>query len=188
MTKLYVPWLNTSEPTSVASGRAAHVYGGDENPLLRGGIATASFALEYLATGNAEALDAALELFGYAERSEYVTPDGVSTGFFLRTRWLGDVHDQSGRPTFHASGDELSGLMLGLFWLNRALVQKARTRTDDVARVQGLANRLGRQLQGNHFFIVPPDGLGARPVRQAGWAAMFAFRWFAGRSPARHHR
>lgn len=162
--KTYVPWLT---PDGI-------IYGGDENPLLRGGLAMAALALEHMVTRNGQLLAAALELLSYAEANEHVDASGP-TGFFLRTRWPGNVHDATGRPYFYASVDELSGLVLGLFHLHRALVASGAD-DDAIQRVRGMAARLGRQLQANGYLILPPAGLPQE--RHKGWAGGFLYQWF----------
>jgi hypothetical protein len=175
--KTYVPWTYTL-------GSDAYAYGGDDNPLLHGGLAMATFALEYLSNRNDQSLKAAIELLHYALASEYVTNSGQRTGFFLRTRWPGSIDTASGRAFYYASADELSGLIYGLFWLNRALAVAPTTYQAEHNDLTALAVRFGRQLQGNSYLIMPPDVLtqermgGSRELHR-GWVGLFGLQWFA---------
>lgn len=169
---LYVPWV--ANIPSVGSGI---ILGGDENPLLRGGIAMATFGLEYLMTSNEESLRAALDLFKYVEASEWIDQSEQPTGFFLRSRWPGykEEDGSSGLPLY-ASTDEMAGMILGLYYLHEAL-EKAGWTTES-QKVVDLVKRLGDHLRKNSFFIVPPDDPRLPQERQKGWAGMYPFQWF----------
>lgn len=174
--KTYIPW-------TYASGADTYIYGGDENPLLHGGLAMAAFALEYLCNRNDQSLKAAIQLLQYAMESEYVANSGQRTGFFLRTKWPGAVFGDSNRPYFYASADELSGLIYGLFWLNRALAVAPMNYQAEHNDLKALAVRFAQQLQSNGYLIMPPDSLtqehqqGARELHR-GWAGLFGLQWF----------
>jgi hypothetical protein len=141
------------------------IFGGDENPLLRGGLAMASFAVEALnLLGRYDPTDPdrysraahgsvqhALKLLDYVEACEYIDPDGVRTGFFLRSRCPGDR--EMGREFWFASTDEIVGMTLGLYYLHKALAE-----TGDVGnqqRVEDLVHRLGTRMKENYYFLVP---------------------------------
>ncbi|MDD1749850.1 MAG: hypothetical protein LUO89_08235, partial [Methanothrix sp.] len=139
-TRVYVPWtrkciIEGSDDQCGASvvENSDVIYGGDENPLLRGGLAMATFALEYLAYGRPDSLNHAMKLFEYVEKSEWRNPaTDELTGFFLRSRWPGNTDSRTQRPYFYASADELSGMSLGLLYLNEALWRALAYENPDV--------------------------------------------------------
>jgi hypothetical protein len=165
--KVYVPWLSEADGA---------IYGGDENPLLRGGLAMATFSLEYLSTGNLTSLLYARDLFKYVEASEYVDDSGTRTGFFLRSRWPGDTNDKK-TPPWHASIDEIAGMTLGMYYLHLALEKAGSSYYDaDHDRVKALVERLGNQMRSNYFFLVPPQGLPQE--RHNGWSGGYIYQWY----------
>jgi hypothetical protein len=168
--KVYVPWLSEADGA---------IYGGDENPLLRGGLAMSTFSLEYLSTGNLESLEFALDLFKYVEASEYIDHSGTRTGFFLRSRWPGDTDDQK-TPPWHASIDEISGMTLGMYYLHLALEKVGSTVGLGYVhfhdRLKALVERLGSQMRSNYFFLVPPRGLPQE--RHNGWSGGYIYQWY----------
>jgi hypothetical protein len=187
--RVYVPWLHpcggcaSSECGSSVEPGAHTIYGGEENPLLRGGLAMAALAQDYLLTHDGTALADAVKLFEYVEKSEWLDPSGTPTGFFLRAQWPGDIHDETRREYLFASTDELLGVVLGLVHLDRALF--AAGDVSNGARVDALADRLGSNLKSNYYFIVPlrNAGRGWEPIglpeeRQKGWSGLFFFQWF----------
>jgi hypothetical protein len=171
-TRVYVPWIDKCEGD--ACGRSVSkdsytVFGAQENPLLRGGLAMATFALEYLSTQNSRSLGNALRLFNYVEASEYIDKTGTRTGFFLRSRWPSDINPDTGDPKIvedgqlFASADEIIGMALGLLYLDDALELAGDTMYQQ--RLESLVDRLGNQLKRNHYFLLPPLELG----RKRGW-------------------
>lgn len=155
-TRTYVPWLS--------EGRV--VYGGGDNPLLRGGIAMATFAVEYLVKKHPSSLRYARRLLWYFERCE-VTVAGKKTGFFLRCDNYFNVSGELGK---HASTDELVGLMLGLYYLFLA----AREHPDVRKRVEALVNRVGARLRASGYLLIPPT----EPAElHRGFAATYVFQW-----------
>lgn len=176
-THVYVPWLKSTQQSDGNSLPVGVIYGGDENPLLRGGLAMAAFALEYKATGSRETLRHAVRLLQWVSISEY-----QSSGFLLRTRHPGELRPDG--HYFFASADEIAGVMLGMTYLCDAL--RSRPQTDSVLRaadaqtlavLQGLVSRIAGQLSANAYFIVPPLGLPHRE-RQAGWSGLYVFEWY----------
>jgi hypothetical protein len=159
--------------TSIATHSVA-LHGEGENPLLRGGLAMATFSLEYLVTRDVNSLNHALEVLAFVERSEWIKPDGTRSGFFLRSDYPGHVDGPSGREFFAASIDEISGMTLGLFYLRQAL--EASGQVANLQRLVRLVDRLATKLANDHYFIIPPDGLPQE--RQRGWAGAYPFEFF----------
>jgi hypothetical protein len=200
-TRVYVPWTYKCKGDQCGASveeNSDAIYGGDENPLLRGGLAMATFALEYLAFGNPVSLNHAMKLFEYVEKSEWRDPaTGQLTGFFLRSRTPGNIHETTQRQYFYASVDEISGMSLGMLYLHQAISKAITDRPpglnlDKVADVDlsilSLTRRLGNQLRNNFYIIVPlkkegntwaPIGL---PVEfHKGWSGVYPFQWFFSR-------
>jgi len=174
-TRVYVPWVYEYD--------SAHaVHGGDENPLLRGGLAMATFSLEYIAEWNPASLSYALKLFEYVEKSEWIYPNGTPSGFFLRSKWPGSECQETGTSYCYASIDEIAGMLLGLYYLNMALTyaiekdHEADYFREMHGRLVSLVDRLGVQLSSNYYFIIPPVGLPQE--RQTGWSGGYVFEWF----------
>jgi len=144
--RTYIPWIS---PDGI-------IAGGGENPLLRGGILMASFAVEYLVRGEPSSLAYSRLLLDYFEKSEVVLASGERrTGFFLRCRNALDSELE-----FHASGDEIVGLVLGLYYLYLA-TEKGHPDTAD--RVRKIMRRLGENLKSNAYLLIPPSGDILRP-------------------------
>jgi hypothetical protein len=168
-TRLYVPWLYPcGSPGCPGCGRtiapgAPTIYGGVENPLLRGGLAMSVFSLEYLGGRDVSSLRHALLLFSYVQKSEWMNANGSPTGFFLRSRWPGYDSAEKGYGTgeyFYASTDEIIGMTLGLYYLHEALTLAINTTSDPSLRewarghhdsVTSLVERLATQS------IPPPE-------------------------------
>lgn len=168
-THKYVPWIS--------KGHA--VFGGGENPLLRGGMAMAAFAVEYIVKNKASSLGYAALLLDYFERCEARNAVGEPLGFFLR------CHNLVAPPAIelHASQDEITGMILGLFYLYRAAMS---SRPDLATRVSSMMIRLGNNLCSNGYIIVRPadaqlrkDGssihIGASGLFFSQWALQEAF-------------
>jgi hypothetical protein len=204
-TRVYVPWIAKCVRlgllpavcgNSVEEGSSI-IYGGDENPLLRGGLAMATFALEYIAYQRPDSLEHAMKLFEYTEKSEWRDPTtNQLTGFFLRSRWPGNVHE-TGKEYFFASTDEISGMSLGMLYLSNAINIAILYKTpgldlskvmDVRYRIRSLTDRLASQLRNNFYLIVPlkREGntwkeIGLPLQRQKGWAGTYPFEWFFSR-------
>lgn len=132
--RTFVPWL---------SGKNV-IYGGGDNPLLRGGIAMATFAVEYMVKRRPSSLRYAVHLLRYFEKSEQ-----DSSGLLARC----DNHfNVSGELGKNASMDEIVGLLLGLYYLFRATEGKAHLQR----RVRDLTGRIAAFLQRNGYLIVSP--------------------------------
>jgi len=148
------------------------VAGGGDNPLLNGGIAMATFAVEFLVKKQCSSLKYAKKLLDYFEKCEAKNKISKEpTGFFLRCRhpsYTGDMERS-------ASQDEIVGMMLGIFYLYHA------TKNNDSVtnkRVKRLVRRLGTNLKENCYLIVPPkDTLNVREELQLGTAGLFIFQW-----------
>jgi hypothetical protein len=154
------------------------LHGGVENPLLRGGIAMAYFSKEYLLSGNSESLQRALELYKYVERSEWRhSQTNALTGFFLRSQL---PHDEDRDNPFYASADEYAGLVLGLAYLNKALIEAGRT--SELNNLKALVSRMAEQLSGNFYLIIPPNDPMLPPKVQTGWSGVYPFEWFFNRA------
>ncbi len=169
-TRVLIPWLyNCGENCgSSIQEDSETIHAGHENPLLRGGIAMAVFSLEALKYQSdntlskykkqeleKNSLSNALTLLNYFEECEWKDYNGRRTGFFLRSRGPGDLYEESEpkREYFYASADELIGMTLGLYHLHNAL--KVLGFPIEIQRVEGLINRMGTQLQGNQYLIIP---------------------------------
>lgn len=205
-TRVYVPWIDKCDNfitpegedgegcgLSVAEGSYA-IYGGGENPLLRNGLAMATFAKEYLGTGNIKSLDYAVHLFQYIEKSEWIDPWGNRTGFFLRSDYPGLIKvpgtiPGSGEQYLFASGDEIIGMTLGLYYLNEALkVAPNQLYPNTKNDLVDLVHRIGTQLKNNYYFIVPLKKVEGEDRwvrwyslpnhRHKGWSALYPFQWF----------
>jgi hypothetical protein len=167
--RTYIPWLSEQE-----------VHGGGENPLLRGGIAMATFATEYLVKGDPSSLKYAELLLDYFETCEVRTISGNPTGFFLRCHHL----NYKDEIELHASTDEIVGMVLGLYYLFLA-TEDHRPSTSN--RVAELMQRLGIDLKRNAFLLVPPEdkvqrapGETVHPLFQGlhqGSSGLFFFQW-----------
>jgi hypothetical protein len=189
-TRVYVPWVHIcdgSECGKSVKSEAIAVYGGDENPLLKNGLAMSVFALEYLATNDQRSLQHSLKLFDYVERSEWKDPNQnyAPTGFFVRSNWPGLKDGEVCTECIFASVDELAGMSLGLLNLHRALVKAGHTYQQDHNRLIGLVDRLGKQLQDNFYFIAPLRREGQKwheiglPLEvQRGWLGAYPYQWF----------
>lgn len=165
--KVYVPWISDD----------GAIYGGDENPLLRSGLALATYSLEYLVTNNQSSLEHAISIFDYIEASEWVDCSGKPTGFFLRSRWPQD-DDVDRTPPWYASIDEIAGMTLGLYYFHDALTRNGPEDLEN--RVVALVERLGDHMKANHFFLVPPiDPYCQLPLeRHNGWSGGYLLQWF----------
>ena len=180
-TRVFVPWTFTCQERpplplgnnteEVGCGRSIHaaspsVYAGGENPLLRGGIAMASFALQArhhlqdtsLAPQERQSLAKntlapAMLLLKHVEASEWIGSDGQPTGFFLRADRPGKLDGHAGRAYMFASIDELSGMLLGLYELHETF--KMMGDGASAFRIKDLVHRLGVRLSQNHYFILP---------------------------------
>lgn len=175
-TRVFVPWTFECMPVSdddeeKGCGQSLHstaisIYAGGENPLLRGGIAMATFALEARRYLQDTSLDPeerirqtqkriwpALKLLSHIEDSEWTDSAGRPTGFFLRGDRPGKKDRHTGRKYMFASMDELAGMVLGLYHLH----ETARMLGDGPTawRVKDLVHRLGVRLKENHYFILP---------------------------------
>ncbi len=167
--RTYIPWLSEQE-----------VHGGGENPLLRGGIAMATFAIEYLVKGDPSSLKYAELLLDYFEKCEVKTISGNPTGFFLRCHHL-NFEDEI---ELHASTDEIVGMVLGLYYLFLATEDRKPSTSNRVAE---LMQRLGNDLKRNAFLLVPPEDKVQRahgdtddPLVQElhrGSSGLFFFQW-----------
>jgi len=180
--RVFIPWTkmpyDTAEPPRLPDGI---VFGGDENPLLRGGLAMAVFAQEYETTGNRDSLRHAVRLLRWFEASEF-RYQGRGTGFLLRVRRPGE-----GRPSGHyffSSADEVAGMMLGLLYLHDALgahaSSNANERTSDQAertRLRNFVRRFAEHLSANGYLIVPPSSF-PRQERQIGWSGTYIYEWY----------
>jgi len=186
-TRIYVPWVfhcvgDTSRCGASVNDDADAVYGGDENPLLRGGLAMATFALEFLSERNPQSLSVAAKLFDYVQASEWRFPNGTPSGFFLRSTEPGINCQDTGREYCYASIDEIVGMVLGLYWFNVALMAASSDPDygnyyrDTRYRLSALVDRLGSQLSSNYFFVLPPAGLPQE--RQKGWSGGYPYQWY----------
>lgn len=180
-TRVFVPWIfecHKRPPLPLGDdaeekgcGRSLHgtsvsVYAGGENPLLRGGIAMATFALEarhYLQDTSLDLdernrlatnrLLPAMKLLNHVEASEWIDSNGQPTGFFLRGDRPGKIDDHTGRKYMFASMDEIAGMTLGLYHLHETL--KLIGDGGSTFRVKDLVHRLATRLSENHYFILP---------------------------------
>lgn len=129
------------------SGRA--FPGGGDNPLLQGGLCMAAFAMETLRGVDSHSFEYAKILLKFVLESELRDTDGKPTGLLTRQRhyW---------RCLEHASTDELTGCLLGLYLLHRA----AFARRDDATRktIETVLGRIARFLQSHNYIYVPDEG------------------------------
>ena len=119
--------------------------------------------------GIGASLEHAQKLLDYVEESEW-----QKSGFFLRSRWPGNVHHESDRPYFPASVDEIAGLLLGLYYLDDALnkVPDYDLRAQDISartRLQEISTRMGEYFAKNSYFLLPPEGAPFSNERHKGW-------------------
>ncbi|MHC4182740.1 MAG: Ig-like domain-containing protein [Planctomycetota bacterium] len=190
-TKLYIPWIrscggsisncgtgNSIDCGASVSENSSVLYGSDENPLLRGGLAMATFALE-------NNVNEAIRLLKYFEKSEWIDNEGKRTGFFLRSRNPGDPgkHEESTCEYFYASADEIVGMTLGLYYLHDTLkgyspdIILAEGRVSDITnRIEQLVTRLGNFMKANYYFLIPPQGLPQK--LHTGWYGGFYLQWY----------
>jgi hypothetical protein len=180
-TRVFVPWTfecHKRPPLTLEDGdeekgcgqslhsTSVSIYAGEENPLLRGGIAMATFALEarrYLQDTSLEADERinqaikriwpALKLLSHVKASEWIDADGQRTGFFLRGDRPGKIDGHTGRKYMFASMDEIAGMTLGLYNLHKTL--KLMGDGANAFDVKHLIHRLARRLSENHYFTLP---------------------------------
>jgi hypothetical protein len=158
-TRVYIPWLYKCDGKPCGQSVAENAYaihGEAENPLLRGGLAMATFAQEYMNGTNYQdkhkiSLNHALKLLDYFEKCEWIDKEGERTGFFLRSRY--PHYELYGREYYFASTDEIVGMTLGLYYLHQALKKAGDSINKN--RVEQLVDRLATRLQENYYFIVP---------------------------------
>ena len=186
--RVYIPWLKVGADNALNAPPVPDgvVFGGDENPLLRAGLGMTVFSLEYMASGNRTSLLQAAKMLDWMHASEFIDGAGKRTGFLLRTRQPG-----WGRPHGHfffASGDEMSGVILGLVHLNDALKSHTAPTTAEqlqdrvwLGQLRTLAERMATHLSQNHYFIVPPASF-PRQERQIGWSATYLYEWYLRRA------
>ncbi len=202
-TRVYIPWTHNCTGgddcgLGVEEGSAV-IYGGDENPLLRGGLAMATFSLEYIGYRRADSLGVAAQLYKYIADSEWIDPgNNDPTGFFLRTERPGyaDQDDAKGREYWFASAEEILGMSLGLLYFHRALELKVSVQDPDQYykflkdSVEALVDRLGNQLRNNCYLIVPLvfdassftwRSMGLPIEFHKGAIGLYALEWFLSR-------
>jgi hypothetical protein len=150
-TRVYVPWIGDNRV----------VHGGGDNPLLRGGLAMAAFAVEYMVKRKPTSLRYATHLLRYIERCEL-----GHTGLFYRCEHMNRSNDAFG---LHASTDELTGLMLGAYYLFLATADRPHIRR----RINELLSRLGRYLQSTAYILM---SLSTGELHR-GFAGMAIFEW-----------
>jgi hypothetical protein len=149
--RTYVPWLS----------KEGVIYGGGDNPLLRGGIAMATFAIEYIIKKKKSSLRYASYLLRYFENCER-----DKTGFLCR---CDNFFNVSGQMNKSASIDEIVGLVLGLYYLFRASQGHLHLRK----RVRALTRRIALRLQSNGYLIISPTN----HELHRGFAGGYIFQW-----------
>ncbi|MDH5651303.1 MAG: hypothetical protein OEZ39_05465 [Gammaproteobacteria bacterium] len=160
--RIYIPWIS---PDGV-------LFGGGENPLLRGGIAMAGFAVEAMSKNDIGSLRYADLIFRYFESSEALLASGEKAGFFFRCDHFymkSKTLEEIGGHNFHASTEEILGLVLGVYYFY--IASKDGTQR---ARIRGLARRLGQNLKENGFLLIGP---GVNPVIQKGFSGIYLYQW-----------
>jgi hypothetical protein len=115
-----------------------YVVGGGDNPLLAGGLAMATFALEDLLGVSDYSFDYACLLLDFFLDSEIMDATGERSGFPLRRR-------QWWHSPKEVSKDELCGFLLGMHFFMKAA--KHRGAGDQVTRAFDYLVRLGKYLK-----------------------------------------
>lgn len=126
------------------------VAGGD-NPLLYGGLAMATFSMEYICNLGNNSLEVAKNLYSFFLASEALDDQGRRTGLMLRRRSFWHIATV-------ASTDELCGLLIGLLFFHRA----AKKANDEalVTSIVELTKRIAQNLQ-DHDYNLPGKGFDA---------------------------
>lgn len=176
----YVPWIKVPGVDNGEASRLPNgvVFGGDENPLLRSGLAMAVLSKEWSVSANEQSLRSAASILRFFEDSELKIA-GQGSGFFLRHRSVGESRPRG--KQFFASTDELLGVTLGLLNLWSAIAVRpppdGPSYADLKPRIQGLVDRLATNLSSHSYFIVPPPGF-AQQERQLGWSGTYMYEWY----------
>jgi hypothetical protein len=141
--------------------------------LLRGGILMSTLAIEYMLKNTKSSLEFATLMLNYWEDCEVRDSSGAPVGFFMRCRnqWFTAELEQN------ASGDEIVGMVLGLFYLYLATESR---HPQIAARVRALTNRLGSNLEQWGYVLIRPDVpmLKANRVHvQRGACGLAFFQW-----------
>jgi hypothetical protein len=121
-----------------------------DNPLLEGGLALATFAMEVLHNiDSSNSFRYARMLFSFFLESEVIDGDGNRTGFLTR-------RESFGQPLRNASTDELSGCLLGLFLFREASI--ALRDQDTKSQIEALLARMAGFLKQHWYLYVEPSG------------------------------
>ena len=161
----YIPWVSETR----------EVFGGDDNPLLRGGTLMAALAVEYMVKPTATSLKFADLLLHYFERYEITTADGQPSGFLIKCRNSAFTEEMEQ----NASTDEMIGVVLGLYHLCVA-TEASPANAAINTRVRRLMYRIGARLKQNAYLIIAPPSpdlkTGRSPVHRGAFG-LFFFQW-----------
>lgn len=138
-----------------------YIAGGGDNPLLRGGLALATFSIEVLLGVGTWSYEYARRLFAFLLASEARGDDDSYTGIMLRRRNVSAA-------TQLASVDELCGLILGLYFF--ALAATERGEDADRTNAQNLLRHVGDALKRNDYNL---GGRGAEWIFQWPFGRVF---------------
>jgi len=166
-TRSYIPWIDYNEkpyPSGINLNHFGEIYGGEDNPLLHGGIAMATFAIEYMVAKNKTSLDYCELLLKYFETCEVKDNNGNPIGFFIRSCNINNpiFQAEEGETDFGiyiekmASADEILGLVLGLFYFYKA-IRNLKYKITLRDRIINMTNRLGQYLKNNGYLLLPPN-------------------------------
>ncbi|HEY0686285.1 MAG TPA: hypothetical protein VGD45_28350 [Steroidobacter sp.] len=165
--------------------RRLQLAGGGDNPLLMGGLALATFAIESLLGISKHSLSHAGKLLAFFDSSIVRERAGAQTGFFTRKRHLTHTSSQF-------SMDEICGMTVGLLFATKA----GRSSADQAgAALETLAVKitksLGAYLKRTDYVLRPPLDRslstvsyvpGRGKLSQAKGRSAFVWQWPFGRA------